>query len=229
MPEYISRVIADFDSLLDIDFGIIKLIERDLNAKDPETGEYFLNQSVIKADNYFLRCMLYSMESKDVPSIIKNETDDKEYAEYLYDSIKKDNKRYRQALELSPTTTILELFDVYMNTDGIVNVSVLCKTPLEEYIIRKVSPRIHIVMGNYKTDLSRYDVIYVNDYLDIIKYHENKKLEGKEIIIPDYHYNMDTKIATKPLIWVSLIMGASNKIKTLCPYKNFSLPANEED
>lgn len=214
MPEYSSNAIIEFDTLIDSDFGKVRWI-RD-NIKLPG-----LDMNVINGDNYFLRLVLYTMPTRDVASLIGMSQD-------TYTEIFKDRKKLRKAFEMSPRTTILELSEIYATTGGMINTTVLCKNPLEEHFIKLISPKVRtIVNPNHDIDLNMFDVIYVKEFSDITKYSKYKRINGREVIIPEFWYNMEESDHTRPKISVALTISDTNKIKTICPYKNFVLPVDE--
>lgn len=227
MPEYTINGIAEFGSLFDINFGIVRLIRDKFNIKDGLN--YKLNQNVINGDNYFLRYMIYTMQVNDLSSILcTDDEDSKDFAKSLCKQIVDSDTYYIEALEKSPPTTIANLIKVYSDTNGIISTIILCRNNTEASFIKKSKINVRTIVGGYNTILNPYDVIYVNEFSGILKYFINSKFEGKEIIIPDYWWNMDTTYPDKPMLEVASILGATNIIKTICPYKNFVLPAAEE-
>lgn len=215
MAEYSTSLIIEFDALFDIDFGKVDFI------RQPENRLPGLSKEIIGADNYFLRCMLYTNTKRDVPGLIGVDPE-------LYYTTFENRPNYRKALERAPKTVILELCKLYLQTNGIINTTILCKNPMEEHFIKQSNPNLRTIIGKYDVNLNLFDVICVNQYVDIIKYLDHATFAGKEIIIPEYWYNMDTADRTKPNMEVSLLVGATNKIKTICPFKSFVLPAEEE-
>lgn len=222
MSEYSTNVLIDFDCLFDIDFGKIRHLAN-IVKEDPDNILFTeLNNFVLKADNYMLRYFIYTSIIRDMPYLLNIDKD-------AYNSIFNDRPTYRKALELSPKTTIFGLMEVYIETGGVVACTVLCKNPLEEHFIKRISPKARTIVGDCaNVNINMYDVFYINNFLDIIKFLEHNKFGGKEIIIPDYWFNMDPDDHKKPNMDVSLIISATNKIKTICPYKNFELPAEEQ-
>lgn len=214
MSDYSTSAIIEFDALFDTDFGKVRWIRDNINKFSD------LNMNIVNADNYFLRVMLYTMPIRDVPLLIGMSED-------TYKEVFEDRKNLRKAYELSPKTTILDLSEIYSSTGGIISTAVLCKTPLEEHFIKRISPDTRTIVGKYDVNLSLFDVIYVKEFADILKYVKFKRFNGKEVVIPDFWYNMDPIDHTKPNMDVALTISDTNKIKTICPYKKFVLPAEE--
>lgn len=215
MPEYSCSAIVEFDALLDTDFGKVRYIRNNIERFSD------LNMSIINGDNYFLRVMLYTMPVRDVATLIGMPQD-------TYTEVFEDRKILRKAFGLSPSTTILELSKLYVSTGGIINTTVLCRNPLEEHFIKHMVPEFKTIVGKYDINLDMYDVIYVKEFANIIKYALHKRFNGMQVIIPDFWYNMDPVDHKKPNLDVALTISDTNKIKTLCPYKNFVLPESEE-
>lgn len=215
MPEYSCSAIVEFDALLDTDFGKVRYIRNNIE-RFPN-----LNMNIVDADNYFLRVMLYTMTVRDVATLIGMPQD-------TYTELFTDRKVLRKAFELSPNMTILELVKLYDSTGGIISTTVLCKNPLEEHFIKHIAPEFKTIVGKYDINLDVYDTIYLKEFADVIKYALHKRFNGKQVIIPDFWYNMDLTDHKKPNLDVALTISDTNKIKTLCPYKNFVLPESEE-
>lgn len=211
MSDYSTNILADFESLYDINFGIVKMIKEKFNSKE-------LNQNILNADNYFLRYSIYTMETNDVCNLINMDRD-------TYDDIIGNRKNYLRALELSPKTVILELLEMYMKTDGVINVHIFCKNILQKHFIKSYNHNIPIIMKAEDIKISSFDVYYINEYKSLLDC--DGVYNGKEIIIPNYWFNLEPPEFNKPNLAVSIIMSATNKIKTICPYKNFVLPADE--
>lgn len=222
MPEYSTSALIDFDCLFDIDFGKIRYIATRVKEEPDNALFTNLNNFVLNADNYLLRYFIYTSTVRDVPYLLNMDKD-------AYNTVFSNRPTYRKALEMSAKTTIFGLMNIYIKSSGILSCSVLCKNPLEEHFIKSILPKTRTIIGNYtNVNINMYDVFYINNFLDIIKFYEHNKFGGKEIIIPDYWFNMDPDDHTKPNMDVSLIISATNKIKTICPYKNFELPAEEQ-
>lgn len=214
MAEFSTNLLIEFDALFDIDFGKVDFI------RQPENRLPGLFKEVIDADNYFLRCLLYTSTKRNPPETIGVDPD-------AFSKVFENRPNYRKALERAPRTVMLELCTIYLQTDGVINCTVLCKNPMEEHFIKQSNPKLRTIIGKHDVNVSTFDVICVNQFSDILLYLNNAKFEGKQVIFPDYWYNMDLEDYTKPDMDVSLIVSATNKIKTICPFKNFILPAEE--
>lgn len=211
-----TKILIEFDALYDIAYGIIKYIKNNLN------DESIFDQNVIMANNLTLLNMLHSRREFNPLYLALNDsyTTDNELAESLYEEILE--KRYQKVLELSPKTAIFGLAKLYATVEGFAGVSIICNKSIEEQFINELEDISTIIYSGFDTDVNEYDVLFVNDYAHILKYHLKNPIRGKELIIFDSDYNMEPgRDDNMPLLSITGLVSDINIIKTVCPYTKF--------
>lgn len=226
MKKYATRIACVFNALLDVEIGIIRVIRDELNIQDD--GQYVFNQFTLNSKDDALKALILEDEDDDLTKLLTVGITDEtrlDLASHICNQMYTINKWYRKALDRAIHTSIYKLCSMWVKAD-IAIVTVLCKNPLEEQVIKQLNPKFKTVVN--ELDLTSYDVIYVRRFAEILKYHEHAKLSAKEIIVPVYWSNMQPDDKYKPNGTVSLLVGSVNKIKTINPYDNFQLPVDED-
>lgn len=228
MRQYSTRIVCEFNTLFDIEFGIIKVIQKNFNIQ--HNGEYIFNQFTLNTDDNGLKTLILTDEDDNLPALLTRGITGEEsldLAKYICDQCHTENKWYHKAIDMALRTSICKLTNMWTKAD-IAIVTVLCKNPLEQQIIKQLYPGYKTVVGEY-IDLSSYSVIYIRRFADILRYHQAGKLAGKEIIVPTYWSNMQPEDRYRPKTAISYLIGSINKIKTINPYDNFQLPVDEDN
>ena len=218
---YGNNILAEFDCIVDINYGILRLIQIKYNNSD------YIKQHILDADDYTLKCIL--LERKEYnPLYIALKDDYRDNAESLYNEI--INNEYNEVLKYSYGNALFGLMNVYINTEGAINVTVLCKNETQEQYIKKLNKNMKVIISEYKDiDTSEYDSYFVEYYPNILKYGEST-IAGKSIFIPSYGYNLEDMLIADnevPLIHISGIIGDVNKIYIVSPFSDFETPADE--
>lgn len=212
-----TKILIEFDALYDIAYGIIKYIKGHMNDTD------VFDQNVIMANNLSLMNMLHSRRDFNPLYLALNDsyTEDEEEVESLYKEIL--TKRYEEVLKLSPKTSVMGLAKLYSSVEGFSSISIISNKSIEEQFINELEDSSTIVYTGFDTDVNDYDVLIVNDYTNVLKYHLRNPIGGKEIIMFDCNYNMEPgrEDDNMPLLSVTGLVSDINIIKTVCPYAKF--------
>lgn len=221
------RVVCEFSALFDIEYGIIKVIQEEFNIK--HNGEYVFNQYTLNSSNDSIKTLLLTDEDDDLAKLLTTGVEDEDrlnLAQYICNHMCTDSKWYHKAIDKSLRTSICKLAQIWSKSNAAI-ITVLCKNPLEQQIIKRSYPDFKTIVGDF-IDLSSYGVIYIRRFDDILRYQQAGTLSAKEIIVPTYWCNMQFDDRTKPKIAISYIIGTVNKIKTINPYGKFQLPVDED-
>lgn len=176
------NILASFESIIDIDMGLMRLIKRDYNT------------------NFFYQFLLENSEDnqhvilnrRTNPNLLRAISDDKTEEQQfalddLYNQFMKDE--YFNILKLSPVSTFYRIILSNVFKNNIFKVSVVCKTQEEADILQEkgVECTPIIVDKKDKIYLKKYDVISVKNVFELDEYFN---VNGKIIFIPDYRFNV---------------------------------------
>lgn len=176
------NILASFESIIDIDMGLMRLIKRDYNT------------------NFFYQFLLENSEDnqhvilnrRTNPNLLRAISDDKTEEQQfalddLYNQFMKDE--YSNILKLSPVSTFYRIILSNVFKNNIFKVSVVCKNQEEADILQEkgVECTPIIVDKKDKIYLKKYDVISVKNVFELDEYFN---VNGKIIFIPDYRFNV---------------------------------------
>ena len=98
--------------------------------------------------------------------------------------------------------------------------TISCENEVQAKIARMISPNSEVVLN--ETDLSNYDILYVEHYEDIAKF---KNRSCKIICLSEKRFNFTDEFTVKPEA-IELVKG--NKLRIIEAYKGIRLPINME-
>ena len=98
--------------------------------------------------------------------------------------------------------------------------TISCENEVQAKIARMISPNSEVVLN--ETDLSNYDILYVEHYEDIAKF---KNRSCKIICLSEKRFNFTDEFTIKPEA-IELVKG--NKLRIIEAYKGIRLPINME-
>lgn len=214
------NILASFDSIVDTDMGLLRLIRMDYN-----TDFFFPGIVNNEEDNQH-----YVLSLRDNPNplsvVMDYETDEeKEVADNLFKQFK--DQEYQKILDLSPLSTFNMIIDSgsYLNPD-MLRVDVYCNTQEEADIlsVKEVKYRDSIIVERDKNNIykniniNKYNAVVVKD-LSELDYIYN--LKGKIIYIPSYHFNVASIEGFKDAVlpeWVIEKYGNTNDFQIYSAY-----------
>ena len=179
---YTINVLIPFNMMVDIDMGLIKLLEFEYN-----NDEYF-EQGILNAPEEIQQYLLNNRTDRNPLSIVFKK-DDPELMEDLYNQFME--KEYQNILELSCNTALVNIADTLKTTmDQIIRITVLCKSKTEENLLklRKIPLFRTLIMYPEAIDLSKYDTLYIKDINDLDKFKKN--IFKKNIYVANYGFNI---------------------------------------
>lgn len=211
MPESSSgnNVLIPFDCMLNLDFGIIKVLQKYYN-----NPKFFENNILNNQDLFFRFLTTMNEKANIIWYLLKEEFKDNA------DSIRKEimETEYKRIIEYSEPTNVCTLARQFNRiADGAIKCSIICKNEFERDYIKKLDPSLNAIIDDlYNMDLSIYDSIYIRDIEDILKM---KKMVAKNIFIMTYKFNFDDNFENLRTKILSIISGA-NEIYTIDVYTN---------
>ncbi len=219
--KYGISLLVEFDSIIDIDLGLLYLMKNEYNPDFLKPG------ILISNDENFFKCELLTRKFFNPLSVIlKDEYSgdiDKLYSEILeseYDKILKYSK---------PNSMFTMVYNYIKLQSDIIDVTILCKNEEEKQLIKSILSGVRVIISK-KEDikLQPYDTMFVKDYCDILRY---RNLKQKNIYILRYNFNLEPSFKKEdiPLVAISTQVGDINKILVATPYADFIIPRDEID
>lgn len=209
---YIINVLVPFDVLIDIDMGLLKLIEFDYHNED-----FFLPGILNTSETNQKYFLITRTSSNIVESLLTVE--DKELAEDLYNQFME--KEYDNILKLSCNTSICDLtLLLRTNMNQVIRVTVLCSNEKEKKLIedRRISVFRIIISDPDSININNYGTIFVKNVYDLDKY---RKVEGKTIYVPNYGFNViNDPNYPNPILKPDTVAkyGENNEFEIYMPY-----------
>ena len=184
----IRKVLFTFDSFVNTDIGLAKLIKEKYKDNDMFESEIF----DLTTDE-LIDLMLLNEKDSPMHFLLTNEALKNIDVDYFYESFINNEKGYKDILERSMFNNVLKLI-MLLYHNGEITPTILCENSLQENFLLKsgylqqMNIDIHVCDIN-KYDFSSYNALYVgkiNKFQDVI---ENKKLENKLLYIMMAYYN----------------------------------------
>ena len=207
MGELVLNPIIPFDLIVDIDVGLIKMIDKRYHNTDT------FYSSLLSAPIKNLTYLLYNREDRNPLSIVMKEKNKDLMDDYYKQFMEQE---YQNILENSSITNMYHFISLCTTSDGNVNPTILCSNEMERnYLLeldRELFSKYRIIIGKLEwISLSGFDPIYVKYYEDAIK--SVKEMYGKNLYIAGYRFNLveyEGKYIVNPK--VNLVLGNANKI-----------------
>lgn len=219
LKKSINSVLFDFDSIVDLKIGAVKIICKYYFKSDMVNKKFVGND-----DDFFKMYHIYENEN-----IIKSCFFDKasECYEDLYNELME--KYYDEIIRCAPKTTSVRFIRASKQAGGgnIIKCTVLCKSAIEKQYITEILPNTPVIMLPEDRELSnedvdRYSRIVTSDWNDTITRYHN--ITGKDFLILDYRENFlpGSTINLNPALIIAL--GDLNSIHYCNAYENIEQP-----
>lgn len=215
MLRHTIQALYTFDSVVDMDFSIIKYMIKKYGKSD------YMNPNLVGKDgDYTIKCLLLTRTDPNPLSVFLKPKY-KDMAEDLYSELIETS--YEDILKHAYPTDLFGMIKTYdvLQVDAVESL-ILCKNGLEQQYIKLVDPSLNTDLYHPQYDLTGIDVIYVKSYEDVLGF---SNLGGKTIQVLNYEYNLDELHGVKiPKTAISILVADLNKVYTVDPYINFELP-----
>lgn len=175
-----NNILVDFDSLIDTDLGLLRLIKNEYNNPKYLDSDYL--------NNVEYNVLVYSLVKREnenpLTLVVKDNYIDS--IEELRNQFFRDD--YKKILKQSGETNLVSLIKQYIYSNQI-DVTVLCKNKEEEAIIKNIYDKIKIIVENNYSNISidKYDCLFFKRAKDLLKL---KNVKVKNIYICNYNFNL---------------------------------------
>lgn len=176
---YDNELLVEFESLVDLDLAMYKFI------KNKFADSEYVDQELINEKD--IRAVIYALLNRKHINPLEIIMPGVETTNLYLDII---NNHYEELLEYATAYDTFGLMITFLNNASSVNITVWCKSKLEEDFIKKLNPILNTIVIPNRKDivLSKYTVIYVK-YIAYLAEYSN--IEGKHIYIAAAKYNME--------------------------------------
>ena len=205
---YMVTSTVPFNMIVDTDLGLWKLIQ----DQYPNTN-FFYQGLIYERDLNFMKYFMVSrLDKNPLKSLMK--PDYISQADSLYDEFM--DTKYDEILKLSENTGIFELICRSKGVNDVMRFTVLCKDQREVDEVLKRFSRYKVKVSTIiyedlkKVDISSYGSIYIKDIHDFFLYN---KVEGKNVIVGNYGFNLEAGINNATLLEPSRVITMSNVIQ----------------
>ena len=176
---YDNELLVEFESVIDLDLAMYKFI------KDKYSDSEYVDQKFINEKDE--RAIIYALLNRkhiNPLEIIMPELD----TTNLYLDIM--NNHYEELLKYATAYDTFGLMIAFLNNASSVNITVWCKSKLEEDFIKSLNPCLNTIIVPNRKDivLYKYTVMYVKYIAYLAEYSE---IKGKHIYIAAAKYNME--------------------------------------
>lgn len=177
-----SNILVSFDSIIDTDIGLMRLIKSDYNTD-------FFYKSIVDSPEYIWRDLLNRRNVPNPLSIIMDDETDEEFeqCEDLYNQFME--KEYSKILDLSPTGALANIVKNNIYSKDLLQLTVLCKNQMEKDILKIKDVQYHeaIISERKLINPKKYEVIVEKNIWD---FNEYIHLERNTLLVPDYRFNI---------------------------------------
>lgn len=217
LGKFTNNVLIEFDMIVDTEFGLLRLI------RDEYANENFFFKTVLNYNNNLLKGILMERAVKNPLQVAFRDDSLTEQMDSFYNQFM--DTKYDDILKRSSITNILKLIKLSIDTSGPLRVSVLCRNKKQKayiaYMLRDCLSSLYSIIYTEDDvfDVSKYDVLFIDDIKNIIKY---SNVYGKTIYLSYMYHNIDlelekTKVLAVDPIYNFLLTG--NEIKFITKYK----------
>lgn len=202
-------ILATFDSVIDIDYGIYQFIKFNYHNLD------CINEKALTADDKVIRFILTKRFDENLLNFLIK-SDNQEMKDKIYHDILINKKQ--DIISLSKPYDVMRLLITYKESaTSLDKLVILCNDEIEvDYIKRFSTPIDALICEKKDVDISKYDIFYIKHFSDILQF---RKIEGKTIYLLNMGINYDRKermIDPK----LSIIFSDINQIKLIDPYRD---------
>lgn len=194
-----SNILVSFESVIDIDIGLLRLIKKDYNTD-------FFYQSMLESPEYIWKDVLNRRPVLNpLYCIMDDETEEQQaISDDLYRQFMEEE--YQKILDLSPVGTLASIVGANMYSKDLLRLTVLCKNQMEKDILDIKGVQYHeaIIEDRKAIYTKKYEIISEKSVWDIEQY---INLERNTLLIPDYGFNIiivpgheDTPLLPKTLL-----------------------------
>jgi hypothetical protein len=176
---YDNELLVEFESLIDLDLAMYYYI------KDKFPNSEYVDQDFINEKNEM--AIIYKLLNRKHINPLEIIMPGLETTNLYFDIM---NNHYEELLEYATAYDTFGLMITFLNNASSVNITVWCKSKIEEDFIKKLNPILNTIIIPNRRDivLSKYTVMYVKYIAYLAQY---SHIKGKHIYIAAAKYNME--------------------------------------
>lgn len=184
----ILRPIIPFNLIIDIDVGLIKMIDKKYHNTD------VFYTGMLSAP---VKPLIYNLVNRPISNplyVIMQDKEDIDTMDLLYDQFIEEE--YENIVGNSVTTDLFGALKLFMKNDAIVP-TILCSNDIEADTVSKIDfdgKKVPIVTGTLEENHNIFDPIYVKDFKSILPIVNN--IVGKNIYVANYSFNYEKDKST---------------------------------
>lgn len=177
-----SNILVSFDSIIDTDMGLMRLIKQEYNTD-------FFYESIVNSSEYIWRDLLNRRTVPNPLSIIMDDETDEDFeaSQELYEKFM--DEEYSKILDLSPTCALANIVNRNFYSKDLLKLTVLCESEQEKQIldIKGVTYHDTIIADRKQIYTKNYEIIAEKN---IWNFDEYIYLERNTLLVPDFRFNI---------------------------------------
>lgn len=210
-----SYPIVTFDQLIDIDFGLLQMINNKYNNKDT------FYWSLLEAPAKLKLGLLYNRKHSNPLTVIAKDFENIELLNDYYNQFIEEE--YAAILKESITTRFYNAIKGFTSDNSII-VTVVCKNAMEENYFKKIDKEfsdkcvIIVDKNEYKNIVKdeKYSPVYLKNIADILSIIDC--LAHRTVFIADYRFNFENDERTKFIDNLQDIIGTFASVRVYNVY-----------
>ena len=192
----VNSVLIDFNMIIDTDFGLLTLIDREYLDNEVFSVDWFNQHHIIKE----LVKALYEREERNpLSEVVLKEKVSYDTIEQLYSEFISTKKTYNEILNLSMVTEIYNLIESFKST-GDINIGIVCNNqeeldflntlkvtkPITKFLLFDLSPQI----------ISKYNQFYIKYTDSMLTKFISDIITTKTVYFANYKFNINDEKKT---------------------------------
>lgn len=214
--EYGSNILIEFDMIVDTEIGLLRLV------REEYCDESVFYSGFLELDDHLLKGQMMERIEPN-PLIVSMRDKNVDRADSYYKQF--FEKRYDDILARSCSTALLKLVKRFIDTEGVIRVTILCEDEKQKLIIRELFKDCLMSLLNIEVikdgvyDVERFTELFIRDVRRLPRY---QNVSGKTIYLARYHHNLDPQLMEQKILYpireYAILYGSVNQFKTVTLY-----------
>lgn len=219
--EYGSNILVEFDMIVDTEVGLMRLI------KDEYCNGAVFDESILNLNDHLMKGLLMERFSPNPLIVPFRDSSKTEMMDSFYNQF--FERRYDDILSKSCSTAITKLVKKFVDTEGVIRVTILCEDEKQKLIAKELfkdclmSLIYFDVIKDDTYDVKLFSELFVRDVRRLPRY---SNLSGKTIYLARYNHNLDKDLMERKILFplkdYAILYADDNqfRIVTLYSYDN---------